>query len=640
MASRLRTRKKITRHQTPDLSTIPAQPMFQSRPFVVQTQSAQKSQQPDLKTSLRRAQRYGHHLSRLQPAGIAAPAVVKPKMGNQELTNKHAENLSTPQSRGVVQRTQGQSQNGDTEELNRQPQSRGLVSRAEEARFLEKLRNDYKPLIAAHGKRAIPLFIKPPQQQTANPQNNQPPMELGPRIDDGHREQGSVSYEAKLPTVTPERRARALERVKERNQANETASQPIILDESGKPHDAVEPIKEPGFDQLTIGELDRNKTIWENPGGGKQKWKLKKGEAFKLVDSEPPQKIGDYEWVKVKFVNNKTKDLEEGWVKKHATEKRGVPEHVKVHQPIIPPGEMPKPEDVKQGKLGDCYLMAALITVAQQKPQTIINMFTPSPYETQSDRVAVKFYKVKRDSSDYTKKIITPNYVTINKSIVEYVKADNKSEKAEISKTRRFAQGPAIWPAVIEKAYAAWPNRNYAISPEFARKDYQAIEGGHGYQALEHITGEAHEKLELDMNKDVKRGSGKYTQDLLDLFEKIKQALAKQESLTIGTPQDWRGTELDKLPASKGGAGEAVKGGLASKHEYAIVKAEEAGNLKYIHIRNPWGKLGQKYKFNLFGKITGFKEIQGEEGAISKIELSDIPKHFTGIGIKTTDAPD
>ena len=104
MKSRIRTRKKSTREQTPDFSTAPAQPMFQSRPFVVQTQSVQKSQQPDLKTSLRRAQRYGHHLSRLQPAGIATPTVVQPKMGNVEPTNKQGENIQVPPSEGVVQR--------------------------------------------------------------------------------------------------------------------------------------------------------------------------------------------------------------------------------------------------------------------------------------------------------------------------------------------------------------------------------------------------------------------------------------------------------------------------------------------------------------------------------------------------------
>lgn len=82
MAKRLYTQAKDIKREKPDVSTAPAQGMFQSRPFVVESQTAQKSQQPDLKTSLRRAQRYGHHLSRMQPTGVSAPKAVQPKLRN------------------------------------------------------------------------------------------------------------------------------------------------------------------------------------------------------------------------------------------------------------------------------------------------------------------------------------------------------------------------------------------------------------------------------------------------------------------------------------------------------------------------------------------------------------------------------
>ncbi|NMG10100.1 hypothetical protein DP117_25720 [Brasilonema sp. UFV-L1] len=45
--------------------------MFESRPFVVQQQTAQELQQPDLKTSLMQAEKYGHHLNQLQPASFS-----------------------------------------------------------------------------------------------------------------------------------------------------------------------------------------------------------------------------------------------------------------------------------------------------------------------------------------------------------------------------------------------------------------------------------------------------------------------------------------------------------------------------------------------------------------------------------------
>lgn len=78
MTRRLHAHKKKTRIETPDFSTAPA--MFQPRPFVVQSQTAQKSQQPDIKTSLRQAERYGHHLSRMQPTGVSAATATQPKL--------------------------------------------------------------------------------------------------------------------------------------------------------------------------------------------------------------------------------------------------------------------------------------------------------------------------------------------------------------------------------------------------------------------------------------------------------------------------------------------------------------------------------------------------------------------------------
>jgi hypothetical protein len=63
MPLRVSTKTENTRKKTPNFSTAPAQGMFQSRPFVVQSKTAQA--QPDLKTSLMRAERYGHNLNQI-----------------------------------------------------------------------------------------------------------------------------------------------------------------------------------------------------------------------------------------------------------------------------------------------------------------------------------------------------------------------------------------------------------------------------------------------------------------------------------------------------------------------------------------------------------------------------------------------
>ena len=95
MVKRLYTRAQDIKRKKPDVSTASTQPMFQSRPFVVQPQTAQQSQQPDLKTSLIRAQRYGHHLGRMQPTGVSASPTVQPKLRNGQQVE--SESSKTPQ---------------------------------------------------------------------------------------------------------------------------------------------------------------------------------------------------------------------------------------------------------------------------------------------------------------------------------------------------------------------------------------------------------------------------------------------------------------------------------------------------------------------------------------------------------------
>ncbi len=68
------------------VSTAPAQGMFQPRPFVVQPQTEEQSQQPpDLKTALQRAERYGHRLDRIKSIKPPVPAQI-PRIVQAKLT--------------------------------------------------------------------------------------------------------------------------------------------------------------------------------------------------------------------------------------------------------------------------------------------------------------------------------------------------------------------------------------------------------------------------------------------------------------------------------------------------------------------------------------------------------------------------
>ncbi len=88
MKSRIRTQKKSTKEQTPDFSTAPAQPMFQSRSFVVQSKVGEQSIQPtsDLKTQLSRATRFGHNLSKKPP--VQSKTAIEPE---KQAVQRHKE---------------------------------------------------------------------------------------------------------------------------------------------------------------------------------------------------------------------------------------------------------------------------------------------------------------------------------------------------------------------------------------------------------------------------------------------------------------------------------------------------------------------------------------------------------------------
>ncbi len=100
MKSRTHERKKKTRQQTPD-TTAQAKPMFQSRPFEVQSPKAERSHQPDLKTAIQRAERYGHHPNRSQGEDNATKS--KQTIGGRGM-KKADLGIDIGSTKGVVQR--------------------------------------------------------------------------------------------------------------------------------------------------------------------------------------------------------------------------------------------------------------------------------------------------------------------------------------------------------------------------------------------------------------------------------------------------------------------------------------------------------------------------------------------------------
>ena len=135
--------------------------------------------------------------------------------------------------------------------------------------------------------------------------------------------------------------------------------------------------------------------------------------------------------------------------------------------------------DIRQGSLGDCYLLSAMSVVAHARPELLKKIFHPDSRTYRSDGLyTMMFYSAKQPV------VITVDDQFMCKSTTRqhaFVKLSNDENGVR-----------EIWPLLLEKAYA----KMYG--------SYSAIEGGQVGRALEQLTNGAH--LNIDFrNQEVQK---------------------------------------------------------------------------------------------------------------------------------------
>ncbi len=403
--------------------------------------------------------------------------------------------------------------------------------------------------------------------------------------------------------------------------------------------------------------------------------------------------------------------------------------------PLFP--RRPTPADVKQIGLGDCYLQAALMSIAKQSPDVFTSIMRDN-----GSTVTVRLFDIEPGDP----KTFTPRRITINKSVVTY---GERSRSKHIHKGDEAFSGGALWAQMMEKAYTAagYVGGSPDTMPVGGGASYGRIESGTMNIAYEHILGEAAEmdlirptayefyqphrkktwlssmefqqavtgplmteveqrvaeeertqsqdpevanlmkksqrwtnqqpQLEKDLlalhetssqvryhevvaflRKSVtdidmadravqwvtaqqiypgKRGSGVYTKEQEDLYDKIQNALHGNKRVSVGTKKS-----IASVAGSRGSSGgEHQAKGLAGPHGYAVLDAQTTDSipgvtkkpvppLKMLKLRNPWGSYGRAYHFKGAGKVLTAKETAPGEFWLA---LSDLTKRFNQVSI-------
>ena len=315
------------------------------------------------------------------------------------------------------------------------------------------------------------------------------------------------------------------------------------------------------------------------------------------------------------------------------------------NMPLFP--HEPSPNDIHQGLLGDCYLLAGLSDMAEKQPNALKDCMVDNDNGT----VTVRFFQ-RNQGKDGEPDTFDPVYVTVDKQVPEAGGASNclwaqMIERAYAASGLHMGDGPyaKAVPADIDEQYAKlvntpreeWPSHEecpWLISPQGElhpwEPKYSDIDGGVDRVFMGHLMGPraVTEKIAVpvqDRNDYHGRFSGEYGDSINKFYDTLKQNC--KDGVIMSTS-----IVADNKPNEK------KRDGLYKGHAYNILGVEErtidGKKTKFVKLRNPHGTSGRIYKKDKHG-VYQRKEAKNLPGGIFEVELNDFVNDFGHIDAST-----
>ncbi|MDR1012788.1 MAG: leucine-rich repeat protein [Lactobacillales bacterium] len=283
----------------------------------------------------------------------------------------------------------------------------------------------------------------------------------------------------------------------------------------------------------------------------------------------------------------------------------------------------PSPKDIRQGCIGDCFLLSSISATLAQDENIIIN----SMRQTDDGKVIVRLWHF-----DKTQSQASPDYYKVEKTTFK----NQDGQMVGNSKPwvnifiKAFVAHAARYPAVVNHASQNVPIPFTEIGFDY----YEYISGGISHDSMAAIIGnfKSHGRImytrsnldEVISEGEALREMGSYSSEAKIFFNNIKSQLNSGNTLTAAGAD----VVMDSTAARE------TKGymGFRHNHQYAILTTLENQTTKdgvdrklnLIQIQNPWGE-----------KIPHY-----EKGADNKWRLADADTNLGTDGICWTDLND